>query len=108
MGARGMAEKQAIDRGTWLALVAMAIAVFVVANDFSAINVVIPSIEEDFDISVDSAQWVVNAYALTFGVLQIVGGRLADLFGRRRIFFVGAGSSQRCRSPEPWRRASSG
>ena len=86
-----MAEKQAIDRGTWLALVAMAIAVFVVANDFSAINVVIPSIEEDFDISVDSAQWVVNAYALTFGVLIVTGGRLADLFGRRRIFFLGAG-----------------
>ena len=85
-----MAEKQAIDRGTWLALVAMAIAVFVVANDFSAINVVILLIEEDFDISVDSAQWVVNAYALTFGVLIVIGGRLADLFGRRRIFFVGA------------------
>ena len=46
--------KRAIDRGTWLALVAMAIAVFVVANDFSAINVVILLIEEDFDISVDS------------------------------------------------------
>ena len=86
-----MAEKQEIDRGTWLALIAMAIAVFVVANDFSAINVVIPSIEEDFDINVDSAQWVVNAYALTFGVLIVTGGRLADLFGRKRIFFVGAG-----------------
>ena len=47
-----MAEKQAIDRGTWLALIAMGIAVFVVANDFSAINVAIPQIEEDFDISV--------------------------------------------------------
>ena len=85
-----MAEKQELDRGTWLALIAMAIAVFVVANDFSAINVVIPSIEQDFDTTVDTTQWVVNAYALTFGVLIVTGGRLADLFGRRRIFFIGA------------------
>ena len=81
----------AVDRGTWLALIAMGIAVFVIANDFSAINVVIPSIEQDFDTTVGTAQWVVNAYALTFGVLIVTGGRLADLFGRRRIFFIGAG-----------------
>jgi EmrB/QacA subfamily drug resistance transporter len=74
-----------------MALIAMGIAVFVVANDFSAINVVIPSIEQDFDTTVDTTQWVVNAYALTFGVLIVTGGRLADLFGRRRMFFVGSG-----------------
>jgi EmrB/QacA subfamily drug resistance transporter len=78
-----------IDRGTWLALIAMGIAVFVIANDFSAINVAIPQIEKDFDTSVTTAQWVVNAYALTFGVLIVTGGRIADLFGRRRAFFVG-------------------
>jgi EmrB/QacA subfamily drug resistance transporter len=77
-----------IDRGTWLALIAMGIAVFVIANDFSAINVAIPQIEHDFDTSVTTAQWVVNAYALTFGVLIVTGGRLADLFGRRRAFFI--------------------
>ncbi len=87
MGAR---EDQ-IDRGTWLALIAMGIAVFVIANDFSAINVVIPSIERDFETNVDTAQWVVNAYALTFGVMIVTGGRLADLFGRKRMFFIGAG-----------------
>ena len=80
-----------IDRGTWLALIAMGIAVFVIANDFSAINVAIPQIEKDFHTSVTTAQWVVNAYALTFGVLIVTGGRLADLFGRRRAFFLGAG-----------------
>jgi EmrB/QacA subfamily drug resistance transporter len=84
-------DDEQVDRGTWLALIAMGIAVFVIANDFSAVNVVIPSIERDFDTTVDTAQWVVNAYALTFGVLIVTGGRLADLFGRRRIFFVGAG-----------------
>ena len=61
-----------------------------IANDFSAINVAIPQIEKDFETSVTTAQWVVNAYALTFGVLIVTGGRLADLFGRRRAFFVGA------------------
>src|SRR5262245_56172752 len=78
-----------IDRGTWLALIAMGMAAFVLANDFSAINVAIPQIEKDFDTSVTTTQWVVNAYALTFGVLLVTGGRLADLFGRRRAFFVG-------------------
>jgi EmrB/QacA subfamily drug resistance transporter len=84
------AEQEPIGRGTWLALIAMEIAVFVLANDFSAINVAIPQIEQDFDTDVTTAQWVVNAYALTFGVLIVTGGRLADLFGRRRAFFVGS------------------
>jgi EmrB/QacA subfamily drug resistance transporter len=78
-----------IDRGTWLALIAMGIAVFVIANDFSAINVAIPQIEHDFKTDVTTAQWVVNAYALVFGVLIVTGGRLADIFGRRRAFFIG-------------------
>ncbi len=81
---------QPLGRGTWLALIAMGIAVFVIANDFSAINVAIPQIEHDFNTSVTTAQWVVNAYALTFGVLIVTGGRIADLFGRRRAFFIGA------------------
>ena len=81
---------QPLGRGTWLALTAMGIAVFVIANDFSAINVAIPQIEHDFKTSVTTAQWVVNAYALTFGVLIVTGGRIADLFGRRRAFFIGA------------------
>ena len=84
------ADEEKVDRGTWLALIAMGIAVFVIANDFSAINVVIPSIEKDFDATIDTTQWVVNAYALTFGVLIVTGGRLADLFGRKRAFYVGA------------------
>lgn len=84
------AAKPQIDRGMWLALLAMGAAVLVLANDFSAINVAIPQIEQDFDTDVTTTQWVVNAYALTFGVLLVTGGRLADLFGRRRAFFVGS------------------
>jgi EmrB/QacA subfamily drug resistance transporter len=67
----------------------MAVAVIVIANDFSAINVALPTMEQDFDTNVNTIQWVVNAYALTFGVLIVTGGRLADMFGRRRTFFLG-------------------
>ncbi len=68
----------------------MALGVFVIANDITAMNVALPAIEQDFDTSVTTVQWVVNAYALVFGVLIVTGGRLADLFGRREAFFVGA------------------
>jgi EmrB/QacA subfamily drug resistance transporter len=67
----------------------MGIAVVVIANDFSAINVALPTMEKDFSTNVNTIQWVVNAYALTFGVMIVTGGRLADMFGRRRAFFLG-------------------
>ena len=78
-----------MGRSTLLALFAMAIAVVVIANDFSAINVALPTMEKDFDTNINTIQWVVNAYALTFGVMIVTGGRLADMFGRRRAFFLG-------------------
>jgi EmrB/QacA subfamily drug resistance transporter len=74
-----------------MALFAMGAAVFVIANDFSAINVALPTMESDFHTDINTIQWVVNAYALTFGVLIVTGGRLADMFGRRVSFFLGAG-----------------
>jgi EmrB/QacA subfamily drug resistance transporter len=80
-----------LDRGTLLALGAMALAIFVIANDITALSVALPQIENDFDSDVSTVQWVINAYALVFGVLIVTGGRLADMFGRRRLFFVGAG-----------------
>jgi EmrB/QacA subfamily drug resistance transporter len=64
-------------------------AVVVIANDFSAINVALPTMESDFDTNINTIQWVVNAYALTFGVMIVTGGRLADMFGRRNAFFLG-------------------
>ena len=69
----------------------MALGVLVIANDITAMNVAIPAIEKDFDTGVTTTQWVVNAYSLSFGVLIVTGGRLADLFGRREAFFLGAG-----------------
>jgi EmrB/QacA subfamily drug resistance transporter len=79
-----------LDRSTLLSLGAMAMAVFVIANDFTALSVALPEIEKDFDIGVSSVQWVINIYALVFGVMIVTGGRLADMFGRRRLFFIGA------------------
>ncbi|HEX3734904.1 MAG TPA: MFS transporter, partial [Solirubrobacterales bacterium] len=67
----------------------MGIAVVVIANDFSAINVALPTMESDFNTNINTIQWVVNAYALTFGVMIVTGGRLADMFGRRNAFFLG-------------------
>jgi EmrB/QacA subfamily drug resistance transporter len=72
-----------------MALFAMGLGVLVIANDFTALNVALPAIEEDFDADVGTVQWTVNAYALTFGMVLVTGGRLADMFGRRKIFFIG-------------------
>jgi EmrB/QacA subfamily drug resistance transporter len=79
-----------LDRGTKLALVAMALGVFVIANDFTALSVAVPQIEHDLHTDLTTAQWVINGYALVFGVLIVTGGKLADLYGRKRIFMIGA------------------
>jgi len=68
----------------------MGMAVVVIANDFTAVNVALPTMESDFDTNINTIQWVINAYALTFGVMIITGGRLADMFGRRNAFFLGS------------------
>jgi len=68
----------------------MAMAVLVIANDFTALSVALPAIEADFASDVTTVQWVINGYALVFGVLIVSGGRLADMFGRRLIFFLGS------------------
>ncbi len=86
----GGANDTTIGRQVWLALGAMALAIFVIANDITAMSVAIPSIEADFNADVGTAQWVVNAYSLIFGVFIVTGGRLADMFGRRRTLFIGA------------------
>ena len=86
----GTEAKEPLGRGTVVALVALGLAVFLVANDFTALSVALPNIEGDLDTDVSTVQWVINAYALVFGVLIVPAGRLADMFGRRNAFFVGA------------------
>jgi EmrB/QacA subfamily drug resistance transporter len=72
-----------------LALALLAMTQFVIVLDASIVNVALPSIGSALDFSQDNLSWVVNAYTLTFGGFLLLGGRLADLLGRRRIFIVG-------------------
>jgi EmrB/QacA subfamily drug resistance transporter len=85
------AGAEALSRAQILGLGAMALAVLVIANDFTALSVALPAIEQNFDADVTTVQWTITGYALVFGVLIVTGGRLADMFGRRHIFFVGTG-----------------
>jgi EmrB/QacA subfamily drug resistance transporter len=79
-----------LSKATILGMIAMGVAVLVVANDFTALSVALPAIERDLHSNVATVQWVINGYAMVFGVLIITGGRLADMFGRRLIFITGA------------------
>jgi EmrB/QacA subfamily drug resistance transporter len=68
----------------------MGVAVIIIANDFTALSVALPSMERDLHSNLSTIQWVINAYALVFGVVIVTGGRLADMYGRRRVFLTGA------------------
>jgi len=70
-------------------LAAMMLGTLVICNDFTALNVALPAIEKAFQVDVTTAQWVITGYVLVFGVFIVTAGRLADMFGRRRIFFIG-------------------
>jgi EmrB/QacA subfamily drug resistance transporter len=85
-----MVQQDRLDRTTILAMVAMGLAVLIIANDFTALSVALPEMERDLDTDLTTVQWVINGYALVFGVLIVTGGRLADIYGRRNIFFIGA------------------
>src|SRR3954470_5853241 len=73
----------------WLALAALVAAQFMVVLDVAIVNVALPSIQTDLHFSEQSLQWVITAYAIMFGGFLLLGGRLADLLGRRRFFIAG-------------------
>jgi EmrB/QacA subfamily drug resistance transporter len=77
------------DPRRWAALVVLAAAQFMVVLDASIVNVALPSIKTDLGLSESGLPWVVNAYTLAFGGFLMLGGRAADLFGRRRVFMLG-------------------
>ena len=80
----------ATDSGRrWAALAVIVTAQFMVILDVAVVNVALPSIKTDLDFSDESLQWVVSAYAIFFGGALLLGGRLADLLGRRRVFVAG-------------------
>jgi EmrB/QacA subfamily drug resistance transporter len=73
----------------WWTLAAMCFALFMVMLDNTVVNVALPSIQEDLGASLSALEWTVNAYTLTFAVMLVTGGRLGDIFGRRRMFLFG-------------------
>ena len=77
------------SRKRWLALAVVVAAQFMVVLDVAIVNVALPSIKTDLNFSQESLQWVITAYAIFFGGALLLGGRLADLLGRRRLFVIG-------------------
>ena len=79
------------SRSRWLALLIVCLGDLMIVLDVTIVGVALPSIREDLGFSETSLAWVVNAYLLTFGGFLLLGGRLGDLFGHRRLFLAGIG-----------------
>src|SRR5438045_2231950 len=84
-----MIEHQGPDPLRWKALTVVCAAFFMTVLDVSIVNVALPSIGKSLHFSREDLQWVITAYAITFGGFLLLGGRAADLLGRRRVFMVG-------------------
>jgi EmrB/QacA subfamily drug resistance transporter len=81
----------ASENRKWLALALLSVVQFMVVLDIAIVNVALPSIQVDLGFSEENLQWVISAYALVFGGFLLLGGRAADLLGRRRMFLAGLG-----------------
>ncbi len=77
------------ENSRWWTLGAMCFALFMIMLDNTVVNVALPSIQRDLHATLSSLEWTVNAYTLTFAVLLVTGGRLGDIFGRRKMFLFG-------------------
>src|SRR5262245_27872598 len=75
----------------WLALSFLVLAQFMIVLDVFIVNVALPSIERTLGFTVENLQWLVTAYTLAFGGFLLLGGRAADLYGRKRMFLIGVG-----------------
>src|SRR5207244_101341 len=84
-----MTETSIAQERRWIALILLCVAQFVVVLDASIVNVALPTIGRALHFGESSLPWVVNAYVLTFGGFLLLGGRVADLIGRRRVFMAG-------------------
>jgi EmrB/QacA subfamily drug resistance transporter len=84
-----MDDMVASEQRKWLALALLSVVQFMVVLDIAIVNVALPSIQVDLGFSQENLQWVISAYALVFGGFLLLGGRAADLLGRRRIFLLG-------------------
>src|SRR2546421_3375553 len=89
---RGPVTEQAVsapDPRRWKALVVLALVQFMIIIDITVVNVALPSIQRSLHFTGDSLAWVVDGYALMAGGLLLFGGRVGDLFGRKRLFLIG-------------------
>src|SRR6059058_58189 len=88
--ARDEGDSMSIEgRRRWFALYVLCLGSLMIVLDVTIVNVALPSIREDLDFSATSLAWVVNGYLLTYGGLLLLGGRLGDLYGPRRLFISG-------------------
>src|SRR5882757_2675155 len=78
-----------MKRSPWATLAVLALAQFIVVLDVTIVNVALPDIQSDLNFSADTLQWVISAYTLLFGGFLLLGGRMADLLGPRRVFVAG-------------------
>src|SRR5436190_10121173 len=76
-------------RSRWIALLILCLGDLMIVLDVTIVGVALPSIRENLNFSETSLAWVVNAYLLTFGGFLLLGGRLGDLFGHRKLFLIG-------------------
>src|SRR3954453_21539385 len=83
-------DDEVLDPRRWLTLGISILSAFIVVLDNTILNVAIPTILRDLHTTLPSLQWVVTGYALTFATFLIIGGRLGDIYGHRRVFIVGA------------------
>src|SRR5689334_8080248 len=86
-----MTETNPHHERRWLILLVLGLAQLMVVLDATIVNIALPSAQESLGFSDDSRQWIITAYALAFGSLLLLGGRISDLFGRKRTLIVGLG-----------------
>ena len=89
-GSAPIAPEVQEDPRRWITLTIIVISAFIVVLDNTVLNVAIPTIMREFDTTLPSLEWVITGYALTFATFLIIGGRLGDVFGHRRVFVIGA------------------
>ena len=89
-------------RRRWMSLALVVMAQFMVILDVTIVNVALPSIQRDLGVARENLQWVITAYTIMFGATLLLGGRLADLLGRRRLLSSGSRSSRAARCCVGW------
>ena len=89
LAAPSVHDSRTPDPRRWLALAVVAIAQLMVVLDATVVNIAMPAAQQALHISDPDRQWIVTAYTLTFGGLLLLGGRVADFVGRKRIFLIG-------------------